>query len=445
MAQWIVVAIGLTLMVLGGWGGQVLKDTMGMRRDAKIRRIVGLVLVVLGGFIAAGAFFEPPPLKDGEGLPWETEAKIEAALAEAKAENRPVLIDFWTVTCTNCKVLERETLMSPGVAQTLKEDFTLLKVNTDVLYEKHKPIYDAFKAKYGNIDSQPFVVFHNGAGEYLPGLSFHGLKGPEEVSELLPRVRDASPEAKADEGSIADQIKQDGLLWVLLLVFAAGVGASLTPCVYPLIPITISVFGARDADSRLQAFGLSSVYVLGIVLTYTVLGLVAGLAGKGIGEAMKNPLVLAGIAALMIAMGLSSFGLFELQLPSSLQNKLSAQGGKGIVGALVMGLVAGLVATPCVGPILVAILVFVAQTQDMVLGAVMLATFALGMGMLFLVLGTFANLINKLPRSGTWMVGVKTVFGVIFMVVALYYLRLALPFLKAPVLFAWQAAQAITG
>ncbi|MEO1272308.1 MAG: cytochrome c biogenesis protein CcdA, partial [Myxococcota bacterium] len=262
---------------------------------------------------------------------------------------------------------------------------------------------------------------------------------------LLPRVRDASPEAKAEESNLSDQIKRDGLLWVLLLVFLAGVGASLTPCVYPLIPITISVFGARDADSRLQAFGLSSIYVLGIVATYTVLGLVAGLAGQGIGEAMKNPFVLGGIAALMIAMGLSSFGLFELQLPSSLQNKLSAQGGKGVVGALVMGLVAGLVATPCVGPILVAILVFVAQTQDMALGALMLATFALGMGMLFLVLGTFANLINKLPRSGTWMVGVKTVFGVVFMVVALYYLRLALPFLKAPVLMAWKAAQAIAG
>ena len=444
MAQWIVVGIGLLLMVLGGFGGQVLRDTAGLRRAVKVRRGVGLAMVILGGFVAAGAFFEPQPLKEGAGLPWIKEAGMEEALVSSKAEGKPVLIDFWTESCTNCKILERETLMSPEIAATLVSEFTLIKLNTDILYESYKPTYDGLKDKYGNIDSQPYVVFLNGKGEYLPAMSFHGLKGVDEVLALLPNIKDASPDSKAGEGGLSAQLEKKGLLWVLLLVFLGGVGASLTPCVYPLIPITISVFGARDADSRLQAFGLSSVYVFGIVLTYTVLGLVAAVVGQGIGEAMKNPWVLLSIASVMVAMGLSSLGLFDIQLPSSLQNKLSAQGGKGVLGALVMGLVAGLVATPCVGPILVAILVYVAQTQDMALGALLLSTFALGMGMLFLVLGTFANLLSKVPRSGTWMVSVKTVFGILFMVIALYYIRLALPFVKTPVLMAWDLAVKLT-
>jgi thiol:disulfide interchange protein len=329
-------------------------------------------------------------------------------------------------------------MSSPEVRSRLASDFVLLKVNTNVLYDKDRGSYDQFRAAYGNIDSQPYVVFLNGEGEFIETLSFHGLKSVEEFAKLLPLVKDAEP--GSESSGLAEQIESKGLLWVLLLVFLGGIGASLTPCVYPLIPITISVFGAREASSRLAAFGLSWVYVSGIVATYTALGLVAATVGKGIGEAMSSPWVLVGIALVLGAMGLSSLGAYEIGLPAALQTKLSAKGGKGVVGAFVMGLLAGLIATPCVGPILVTILVFVAQSQNLVLGAGLLATFALGMGMLFVALGTFAGLLAKLPTSGHWMVGVKTAFGVVFVVFALYYLRLAFPVVNAPIHFVYDVA-----
>lgn len=444
-AQAIVVALGIVTLLLGVFAGRAFIDPYALTTTAqKARRWLGIGLLILGLYVTAGAFFEPQPLAPGQGLPWQDEAAIDPTLTQAKAENKPVMLDFWSKSCTNCKVLERETLLHPTVAPTLRADFALLKVNTDVLYEADRPRYDAFKQAFGNIDNQPYVVFLNARGEFLPDLSFHGLKSAEELLPILPTVADAAPGGESGEGGLARQIEEDGLLAVLLLVFLGGLAASLTPCVYPLIPITISVFGAREATSRLQAFGLSTVYVGGIVLTYTALGLVAASVGKGIGEAMKSPWVLVGLAALMIAMGLSSLGLYEIGLPTSLQTRLSMAGGKGALGALIMGLVAGLVATPCVGPILVTVLVFVAQTQDLALGALLLATFALGMGMLFLVLGTFAGLLSRLPRSGPWMVAVKTAFGAVFFVVALYYLRLALPFVKAPIEAAWSVAGLLT-
>jgi len=441
--QGIVMGLGLAVALLGIFGGRVFADPYSLETAGKVRRWVGVLLFVLGGYVAAGAFFEAAPMAAGEGLPWRTESELDAAFAEAKTAHKPMVIDFWSKTCTNCKILERDTLMDPTIAPVLQRDFVLLKVNTDILYDDLRPRYDAIKATYGNIDNQPYVVLLNRDGEFLPDLSFHGLKSPEEVAPLLERAPDATPGDGAEAG-LAGQIEKEGLLWVLVLVFLGGVAASLTPCVYPLIPITLSLFGAQEARSRLHAFGLSSVYVGGIVLTYTVLGLVAASVGKGIGQAMSNPWVLVVIATVMVAMGLSSLGLFELTLPESVQSRLSGAGGKGVLGALVMGLVAGLVATPCVGPILVTILVFVAQSQNLALGALLLATFALGMGMLFLGIGTFAGLLAKLPRSGPWMVGIKTAFGAVFMVVALYYLRLAWPFVKAPIELAWNVAGLLT-
>lgn len=429
--QFAAVGVGMVLIALGVVVGKVFADINGLSKGAKMRRWLGLAAVVLGGFVGAGAFFEPPPPPPSETLPWHHETEIRSALDQAKEAGKPVLIDFWTETCTNCKVLERETLSAPTIRNRLASEFVLIKVNTNTLYASDRSTYDRLRAAYGNIDSQPFVVFLNGNGEFIERLSFHGLRSIEEVGKVLPEVREATPEGAS--AGLAEQIESQGLLWVLLLVFVSGIGASLTPCVYPLIPITISVFGAREASSKLAAFGLSWVYVSGIVVTYTALGLIAASVGRGIGEAMSSPWVLAGIALVLGAMGLSSLGAYEVGLPIALQTKLSEKGGKGVVGAFVMGLLAGLIATPCVGPILVTILVFVAQTQNLVLGAGLLATFALGMGMLFLVLGTFAGLLSKLPTSGPWMVGVKTVFGAVFVVFALYYLRLAFPVISSPI------------
>ena len=441
--QLFVVALGLSLFALGAWLGKVFAEPWMLTRNQKIARGFGIVAAVLGGFIALGAFFEAPPPRPGEELPWHKEAEIAKALDLAKAEGKPVLIDFWSESCTNCKILERDTFHAPKVAAILRSSFVLLKINTNTLFETDQPTYDRLTAAYGNIDAQPFVVFLNGNGDYLEQLSFHGLKQPDVVLAVLPKVKEANAESGAESAGLARRIQEEGLGLVLLLLFLGGLGASLTPCVYPLIPLTISIFGAGEARSRLAAFGLSSIYVAGIVVCFTALGLLAATVGRGIGQAMNNPWVLAGLAGIFIAMGLSSLGAFEIALPAGLQQSLSSGQGKGAPRAFLMGLVAGLLATPCVGPILVSVLVFVAQTQDMALGALLLATFALGLGMLFLVVGTFAGLLARLPRSGPWMVGVKTVFGIVFVVVALYYLKGALPAVKAPVIGAWLLARLV--
>jgi thiol:disulfide interchange protein DsbD len=210
-----------------------------------------------------------------------------------------------------------------------------------------------------------------------------------------------------------------GLLFAFAAVFVGGLLTALTPCVYPLIPITVSIFGARQASRRSQAALLCATYVLGIALTYTALGVVAGATGHAFGRGISgNPWVIGPIVLLFVAFALAMFGAFELQLPSSLQQRLTQVGGKGYLGALLMGLVAGLIAAPCTGPVLGAVLTFVSTRGSVALGGSLLFVYALGMGLPFFVIGTFAI---ALPKSGAWMDAVKSVFGVTMLVVALYF------------------------
>ena len=212
-----------------------------------------------------------------------------------------------------------------------------------------------------------------------------------------------------------------GLLWAYASVFVGGFLTSLTPCVYPLIPITVSLFGARGDDvPRRRAMALAALYVAGIGVMYAALGVGSALAGKAFGTFMANPWVMAPIAVLFVAMALSMFGAFEIALPSGLQQRLSTVGGRGFGGAFAMGLVGGIIAAPCTGPVLASMLAFVATTKSIAVGSSLLVTYALGMGVLFFAIAAFAV---GLPKSGAWMEGVKSVFGVVMLVAALYFLR----------------------
>jgi len=212
-----------------------------------------------------------------------------------------------------------------------------------------------------------------------------------------------------------------GWLWAYASVFVGGFLTSLTPCVYPLIPITVSLFGARGDDvPRRRAVALASLYVAGIGVMYAALGVGSALAGKAFGTFMANPWVMAPIAVLFVVMAVSMFGAFELALPSGLQQRLSSIGGRGFFGAFAMGLVGGIIAAPCTGPVLASILAYVATTKSVALGGSLLVTYALGMGVLFFAIAAFAV---ALPKSGAWMEAVKSVFGVVMLVAALYFLR----------------------
>jgi len=217
-----------------------------------------------------------------------------------------------------------------------------------------------------------------------------------------------------------------GGVGMFVAAFLGGMAVCLTPCVYPLIPITVSVFGGLPdaAESprrrRVRAITTGIAYVLGIAMTYSVLGLLAGLAGKGtVGDHLGSAYVVVPLAVLFVALAASMFGAFELQLPASVQGRLSAMGGAGMVGGFIMGLVAGLLAAPCTGPVITGILVYIASTQNAFLGFWLLFTFSMGLGLMFMVIAAFAS---AMPKSGAWMEGVKSVFGVLMLVAALYYL-----------------------
>jgi thiol:disulfide interchange protein DsbD len=236
--------------------------------------------------------------------------------------------------------------------------------------------------------------------------------------------------ARGESLSSSFQTAVQNRLWLaFLIVFFAGVLTSFTPCIFPMIPITLAVLGARAQGlSRSQRFLLSVCYVLGIGMTYSTLGVIVASTGVLFGAFLGNTWVIIGLAALFVIMGLSMLGLFEVALPARWQTALNRHRmQQGLFGAFASGLLAGIVASPCVGPVLVSLLTFVAQTQSLVLGFCLLFTFALGMGALFMALGLSTELFHRLPRSGPWMEGIKKIFAMSFFGLAIWYLRPILP------------------
>ncbi|CAN5341529.1 hypothetical protein BH23BAC3_BH23BAC3_12070 [soil metagenome] len=230
-------------------------------------------------------------------------------------------------------------------------------------------------------------------------------------------------------GEIAALFDTLGLFWAFAGIFLIGLALNLTPCVYPMLSVTVSLFGSRTAEeSRLgSSFFMAFVYVMGIVFMYSVLGVAAAFTGALFGSWLQSPVVLAGIGILIFALALSMFGLYELQPPSSWMQSLSGTQRKtgGVVGHFFSGLVVGVFAAPCIGPPIIALLAFVGSQGDPLFGFTIFFVMAFGLGFPYLILGTFSGLLSKMPKSGTWMVWVKKVFGVVLVGVALFYLALA--------------------
>jgi thiol:disulfide interchange protein DsbD len=219
---------------------------------------------------------------------------------------------------------------------------------------------------------------------------------------------------------------EKGSLAAFVTLFLIGLALNLTPCVYPMLGVTVSIFGGRGRTPPLQAFGMALVYVMGIALMYSVLGLVAALSGGLFGAALQSPIVLIGIGALLIALSFSMFGLYELQLPPALMMKLGGRTATGVLGVFASGLLVGVFAAPCIGPPIVALLAIVGAKGDPMFGFTSFFILSLGLGAPYLVLGTFSNLLSSLPKSGDWMVWTKKVFGVILFAIGAFYALLAL-------------------
>src|SRR5215470_16928477 len=224
------------------------------------------------------------------------------------------------------------------------------------------------------------------------------------------------------------QYQARGWLWMCLASFGFGFLTSLTPCVYPMIPITLGIFGARGKDvSRGRALLLATAYVVGMGLTYATLGVIVAKIGAQFGTILANPFVVIPIVLLFVALALSMFGAFEINLPASWQARLNQVGGRGFRGAFAMGMVGGLIAAPCTGPFLLGLLTFVATTRSVVGGGSLLFIYAIGMGVLFWVLAAFAM---SLPKSGRWMEWVKSAGGILLLLGGIYFLKPLLPFMR---------------
>lgn len=320
------------------------------------------------------------------------------------------------------------------------------------LADGHKAYLERFKleAKDKKIDvkefyASPVVNFYDpvtksnkegvkGTGQIQASIKIDGASAPYEFEFgyqicteklcYLPQKSLVSVKAASDSSafSLEHTFNQKSYVFILLAVFFAGLLTSFTPCVFPIIPLTISALGAgRELHSHLKGFLLSITYVLGMALTYSALGLFAASTGALFGSLLGHPMVVSGLALIFIIMALSSFGYYEIKAPDFIANKFTnKKTGSGFMGAFLMGILAGVVAGPCVGPILVSILTYVAKQQDLLNGFVLLFTYAFGMGQLFIVIGTFSQVTKKLPRSGSWMEFINFVFGITLLGMAVF-------------------------
>lgn len=227
------------------------------------------------------------------------------------------------------------------------------------------------------------------------------------------------------KNDIAEMFEAKGSLLTFFAIFLIGLALNLTPCVYPMLSVTVSLFGSQAETKFIRIFFKALIYIFGIATMYSVLGVIAALGGGLFGSWLQSPWVLGSIAALMSALALSSFGVYQIQMPFWLTSKLGGTSGSGFIAIYLSGLVVGVFAAPCVGPPVVALLAFVAANGSASFGFWIFFILALGLGFPYLILGIFSGLLKKIPRSGPWLVWVEHIFGVILTGAALFYLSLA--------------------
>ncbi|MFA6314078.1 MAG: protein-disulfide reductase DsbD [Sterolibacterium sp.] len=250
------------------------------------------------------------------------------------------------------------------------------------------------------------------------------VPAPDTGRQNAPQTTPLSVDAADDESSQIARLLKNASIWtILLFFFGAGLALAFTPCVFPMVPILSGIIIGHGHDiGKSRAFVLSLVYVLGMALTYAVFGVAAGLSGTLLSSAMQNAWVLGAFALVFVALALSMFGFYELQLPSSMQSKLAdeanQQQGGSVHGVALMGCLSAIIVGPCVAAPLAGALLYIAKTGDAMLGGGALFIMALGMGLPLLLIGTSAR--HLLPKPGPWMEAIKQFFGVMLLGVAIW-------------------------
>jgi len=215
--------------------------------------------------------------------------------------------------------------------------------------------------------------------------------------------------------------------WIrIILIFLLGLLVSLTPCIYPMIPITVGILQSQAEKSFIRNFLAAFFYTLGLSATFSLLGLLAAFAGKQIGSLMTNPIIIVPVIVLLIYVALSLFGMYTLYIPKFMQKKNKIYSGS-LISAFVFGLISGTVASPCVSPALILVLTIVTKMKSLLWGFFLLLTFGFGMSMPLLVIGTFSTSLNLLPKAGSWMSEVKNIIGFLLFGMCFYFLNFIIP------------------
>ncbi|OYT74056.1 MAG: hypothetical protein CFK48_00235 [Armatimonadetes bacterium CP1_7O] len=233
-------------------------------------------------------------------------------------------------------------------------------------------------------------------------------------------------------GSLEESFRTGRWVWFTLILFAGGLALNLTPCVLPLIPITLGFFSMQARGQTGQRVGLSALYALSMAAMYALLGTAASLAGKAFGFQFQNPWVLGGLIVLIVLFALALFGVYKFQVPPALMRYVGAR--QGWVGAILMGMLAGVAAAPCIGPVIAALIPIVAAAANPMVGFLFFLALGLGLGAPYFVAGLFYERVQKrIPRSGEWTILVERLFGVMLLAVALFFANS----LMSPQMYGW--------
>jgi len=316
--------------------------------------------------------------------------------------------------------------------------------------EKDDPIFNKILYVYHDSAEVALPIISTGGAkdavfkvEYQGCSEISGICYPPQKREINVRLPDIVASAIAGQGQpgsaadvvseqdrIANTLKQGNTWLTILAFFGAGLLLALTPCVFPMIPILMGIIVGQGENQTVRStFILSLVYVLAMALTYTVVGILVGLSGENIQAWFQNPWIISTFVAIFIALSFSMFGFYELQMPASIQSKITqisnSQQGGTLTGVAIMGFLSALIVGPCVTAPLVGALIYIAETGDAVLGGLALFSLSMGMGAPLLAIGASAG--KVLPKAGAWMDAVKAVFGVLLLGLGIWMLERVAP------------------
>lgn len=273
-------------------------------------------------------------------------------------------------------------------------------------------------------------------------LANSGTTGTDKITE----AKDGQKAFVSEQQSLMDDLEQKNALWNFFKFILVGLGLTFTPCVFPMIPIISGIIAGQGKDiTARKAFGLALSYTQAMAIVYTIFGVLVALAGQSLSGYLQNPIFVIGAAIVFVLLSLSMFGFYELQLPAGLQAKLAEKSNSqktgSYIGSAIMGAISALIVSPCVTVPLIAILLVIAQTGDIVLGAVSLYGLGVGMGIPLIIIAVTEG--RFLPKAGNWMNAIKAAFGVAMLAVALYLVKHLLP--NSIYMYGWALLALIPG